>query len=103
MPVCEGNRAEHCCTFGGVTCPHLEQGTVEGRRWVCGLLRVHGSWDAVHRCPEYVADVQPFWDSYPMPGLSCGDWPQATELEVKVRQGQCDPAAACCWGELWRP
>jgi hypothetical protein len=66
---------DHCCWLGkrGV-CPHLEERTVSGRRWACGLLRKLGSWTVVHASPEYVRDVRPFWDGF-APALDCGTWP----------------------------
>ena len=73
--TCHGNGPDHCCTFQGVTCTHLEENTVEGRRWACGLYREHGSWEAVYEDPRYKADVQPMWDEYRRPNVGCGDWP----------------------------
>jgi hypothetical protein len=78
---CHGNGEEHCCWLGdGGLCPYLEENTVEGRRWACGLRRELRSWKKVHADPRYLADVQPFFDDLieRLPdyefGLSCGDW-----------------------------
>jgi hypothetical protein len=53
VPECHGNAEEHCCYVAGEVCPYLEENTVSGRRWACGLLRRLGSWDAVNRSDEY--------------------------------------------------
>lgn len=91
---CGGTATEHCCWLGPAgVCPHLEEHTVEGRRWVCGLLRELGSWGAVYADPRYVADVQPFWDTYVVPGLSCGDWPQKLPAEIAAGVN------LCCWAD----
>ena len=80
MP-CPGDRDQHCCWLAGRPCPFLEEGTVEGRRWACGLRRELGSWDAVHDDPRYLSTVAPEWAALPpfedgTPVIiSCGDWP----------------------------
>jgi len=53
---------------------HLEENTVEGRRWACGLLRQFGDWDAVLASDAYQRDVAPSLDPL---GYTCRDWPQA--------------------------
>lgn len=72
---CSGNGMDHCCYLIGRVCPHLEEATVPGRHWVCGLYRELGSWDAVEADARYLRDVQPMWD-IKHPGFGCGDWPQ---------------------------
>ena len=74
MP-CMGNRDDHCCWIKGVACPHLEENTVEGRRWACGLRRVLGNWDDVIVSPEYLADVA---GKFSHPDMNCKDWPDGT-------------------------
>ena len=71
--------SDHCCHLGarGV-CPHLEEHTVQGRRWACGLLVREGSWERVYQTPEYVRDVRPFFDGW-KPDLHCGTWPTPGE------------------------
>jgi hypothetical protein len=84
MPLCHGNTAEHCCSFWGVICPYVEENTVPGRRWACGLLRELGTWAQVERDPRYIRDVQPHLDKlsalmrrevscrlWPLPGCRC--------------------------------
>lgn len=75
MTRCLGTADDHCCYLGkwGV-CPHLEEGTVEGRRFACGLVRRYGGWEKAMASPEWVRDVKPFWDEF-MPGKTCADWP----------------------------
>ena len=73
MPLCSGNSDDHCCYLNGSVCKHLEENTVPGRHWVCGLRRKLGGWDLVHSSQEYQRDVQPFWDKF---GGSCGTYPQ---------------------------
>ena len=74
MP-CLGNRDDHCCWIKGTPCPHLEENTVEGRRWACGLRRKLGNWDDVITSPEYLADVAPHFEPK---GMNCRDWPDGT-------------------------
>lgn len=69
---CHGNQPDHCCYVDGKRCRFLEENTVEGRRWVCGLRRELGSWEAVHADPGYQKHVQPFWDKVGI--VSCGVW-----------------------------
>lgn len=78
---CHGNGADHCCYWNGEPCPYLEQDTIPGRRWVCGLMRELGDWDLVHEDPRYLNDVQPLWrDEDPLwdwlwqQGVRCGTW-----------------------------
>jgi len=76
--VCLGVGSDHCCYVSGLPCPHLEDGTVPGRRWACGLRRELGSWDLVHADARY-APIQAEWDrvgiescgAYPEPGRPC--------------------------------
>ena len=61
---CKGeyNEGDHCCWIEGVACPFLEEETVQGRHWACGLLRELGSWEKVHTDPRYVATLKPIWE-----------------------------------------
>lgn len=98
MDRCHGNGPDHCCTIQGVTCPYLEEGTVKGRRWACGLLRELGSWEAVYTDPRYQASAAAAYFADRHPGYGCGDWPQNIPgllAEVGIRIA---PAAVCCWG-----
>jgi hypothetical protein len=68
---------EHCCYLGQAgVCPHLEENTVPGRRWACGLLVRLGSWDAVHASHEYQRDVAPAWQGFDPP-MNCGTYPES--------------------------
>ena len=49
---CHGNAKDHCC-YLGQPCLYVEEGTVPGRRWACGLYRQVGSWEKVYQMPEY--------------------------------------------------
>lgn len=51
--ACHGNADTHCCVVNGKTCDHIEENTVPGRRWACGLLRKYGTWAAMSASPEY--------------------------------------------------
>ena len=75
MSACHGNGADHCCYYLEV-CEFLEENTVKGRRWVCGLFRRLGSWEAVHASDDYQRVVQPQWDQIGDGSSSCGSWPQ---------------------------
>ena len=73
---CAGLADDHCCYFGE-PCEHIEENTVPGRRWACGLYRVHGSWEAVYQAPEY----QSVREKLTQFGIvvDCGDWPPPGE------------------------
>lgn len=76
--LCHGNTPIHCCSFWGYVCPYVEENTVEGRRWACGLRRELGSWDAVLTDSRYIRDVQPQLDKLTaLHGqvTSCANWP----------------------------
>ncbi len=77
MAGCTGNLEDHCCWVNGKVCPHLEENTVEGRRWTCGLLVEHGPWAVVYETEEYLRDVKPQMDRL---GTQCGDWPPKGEV-----------------------
>ena len=74
MP-CTGNGLDHCCHLGkyGV-CTHLEENTVPGRRWACGLLVRYGSWKAMMATDAY-AEVQSRLDEIMSYKTTCRDWP----------------------------
>lgn len=78
---CHGNGADHCCYLAGQVCPFLEENTVAGRRWACGLYRELGDWDLVHADPRYTSTVADLWaQSGPImvwlweEGVRCGNW-----------------------------
>lgn len=75
---CHGLGEEHCCYLDGEVCPFLEEGTVPGRRWACGLYRELGSWDAVHNSATYRDTVAPV--VLRLANANCGDWPQKANL-----------------------
>jgi hypothetical protein len=74
MPLgsCGGNGADHCCYIKSKACAHLEENTVEGRRWACGLRRELGDWDVVLADPRYINDVLPNWEGT---DLCCKTYP----------------------------
>jgi len=72
---------DHCCYVEGQVCRYLEENTVEGRRFVCGLRRRLGSWEKVHKHRGYRRHVQTVWDRVGI--ASCGDWqPNGTCCEA---------------------
>lgn len=75
MTRCAGTSNEHCCHIAGAVCPHLEEGTVPGRRWACGLRRVLGSWPAVHADARYLTSVKSYLKTTALKDMDCGDWP----------------------------
>ena len=88
--TCHGNGDKHCCWFKGVLCPYLEEYTVDGRRWACGLLRERGTWDKVLKDPRYKGAVQALFDTVPeLAGMNCRDWPQEYDLQ----------SGRCCYEE----
>lgn len=72
--ICHGNAEDHCCWFQGRVCEFLEENTVPGRRWACGLFRELGSWDAVHADPRY-EPVKVRMSTLSFAPALCGDWP----------------------------
>jgi len=72
---CAGNNKDHCCYVNGEPCPYLEENTVEGRHWACGLRRELGNWDAVLASDRYQKAVAPTFDPL---GMNCRDWPDGT-------------------------
>jgi len=73
MADCLGLADDHCCYIGGEVCSYLEEGTVAGRRWVCGLLRELGSWARVYGDGRYDG-VRVKLRARGMT-FDCGDWP----------------------------
>jgi hypothetical protein len=71
-PTCHGNGEEHCCWVEGEVCRFLEENTVPGRRWVCGLRRQLGTWRKVHNDPGYLEFVKPAWERNGVD--DCGDF-----------------------------
>lgn len=69
---CHGNLDYHCCYQEGRVCPFLEENTVPGRRWACGLYRELGDWNLVHEDERYLEHVKPTWIKYNID--DCGDW-----------------------------
>ena len=72
--TCHGNGEDHCCWLGGEVCQYLEENTVPGRRWACGLRRRAGSWSAVYESVAYRRNVKPKLRALNV--VDCGDWPQ---------------------------
>ena len=70
MP-CTGNSADHCCYQNGKPCIYVEENTVPGRRWACGLMRELGDWDAVLASDRYKENVV-----FTSPDMNCRDYPQ---------------------------
>ena len=68
-----GNTKDHCCYVAGYPCKFLEENTVKGRRWACGLRRELKSWDKVHNDTRYLEHVKPHWKEKNI--ADCGDWP----------------------------
>lgn len=74
--ICPGDTDQHCCELNGKRCHFLEEHTVPGRRWSCGLYRQLGNWSAVHTDPRYLATVKPEWGKTALAGQECGEWPR---------------------------
>ena len=105
MATCHGTGDEHCCSLGEYgTCHFLrDDGPDAARRWVCTLREEHGNWADVHTDARYLAEVRPKLDEIGVK-QHCGNWPQyKSGLRRRVKLGEVDPCAACCWGESWRP
>lgn len=70
--TCKDYGDDHCCWINGKVCSYLEEHTVEGRRWACGLFRKLGSWEKVYETEEYKRDIKPLMDRI---GCQCGEYP----------------------------
>ena len=75
MP-CSGNSEQHCCWLSGMVCTFLEENTVEGRRWACGLRRQYGNWDDAVNSAEYLRLIEPHFGPQ---GVNCRDWPDLSK------------------------
>lgn len=101
---CHGNGATHCCNVDGSVCPFLEEHTVPGRRWVCGLRRELGTWEAVDADPRWQQVVgRSFLD--PTRGsetFTCGSWPWALGDDVldELRANGTGAPGLCCFGDV---
>jgi hypothetical protein len=85
MP-CKGIATHHCCWVNGNPCLHLEENTVEGRHWACGLRRELGDWDLVITDSRYIQNVAPHFGE-----MNCRDWPDGTGAnEGTFLQCECD-------------
>ena len=76
MAICHGIGKDHCCWMAGKPCIHLEEDTVPGRKWACGLRRKYGDWDKVLSSEEYLLTVEPHFGPQ---GVNCRDWPDLAE------------------------
>lgn len=81
MP-CSGNSNDHCCYLKGDPCPYVEENTVSGRRWACGLMRQYGNWDTVVATDEYTSVVAPVWLSVNKPADYCKTYPDMNSGKV---------------------
>lgn len=70
MTECHGNGEDHCCYIAGVVCSYLEENTVSGRRWACGLLVKYGTWAAMNPSPEY-RPIGTYWETINRPFNYC--------------------------------
>lgn len=92
MSACHGNGEGHCCHLGahGV-CQYLEESTVSGRRWACGLFRELDSWPAVHSDERYLSNIKP---KLRAAGIreDCGNWPDDERRATEPGKW------LCCYG-----
>lgn len=93
--TCHGNGREHCCYFQGEACVYVEENTVPGRRWACGLLRELGSWDGVLIDERYIRDVAPKFEAAGLHGMTCKGWPKDYPEVMKTN----GPGLCCYYGE----
>jgi hypothetical protein len=78
MGVCSGNEDDHCCYLDGNVCVYLEENTVQGRRWACGIRKKYSSWEETYKDSEYIQFILPILSKI---GISnCGDWPRKGEI-----------------------
>jgi hypothetical protein len=69
----------------------LEENTVPGRRWACGLFRELGDWNSVIADRRYKNIVVSLWNTIPEcrgKNFTCENYPNGLP-EVKVNQIDC--------------
>lgn len=89
---CHGSGESHCCWVEGKVCVFLEENTVPGRRWACGLRRELGDWELVHKDPRY----QPIHEVWAKLGTQdCGDYRGGVQPDGSI-VGEC-----CFLGEVF--
>jgi hypothetical protein len=81
--ACSGNSVDHCCIFNGIVCEYLEENSVPGRRWACGLMREMGEdWDKVITSEAYIQNIVPLYKKHIWPHYdvkhNCKTWPSDT-------------------------
>lgn len=96
MP-CNGNSNDHCCYLKGKACSYVEENTVEGRRWACGLRRELGDWDLVLKDPRYIDNVKPKLQE----GVTCKDWPDSPSTKCFECGFNVEPTDHG-WKEQWQ-
>ena len=84
---CHGNADDHCCYVDGEVCEYLEENTVPGRRWACGLLVKYGSWAAMNASPEY-QEIGEHWESRGKPFNYCETFDPAFCCVPEYRNGR---------------
>ena len=65
----------HCCWVKGKVCKYLEEDSIDGRKWSCGLRRERGNWEDVYTDQRYIENILPFWIEHDIGTTRCGDWP----------------------------
>lgn len=84
MSTCHGNGADHCCYVNGAPCQYLQENTVAGRRWACGLYAELGDWNAVIADERYQTNLRPVWEvveqvnGLPSNSFNCHPWGPGT-------------------------
>lgn len=87
VPECLGNAPDHCCYVNGKVCAYLEEGTVVGRRWACGLLVKYGSWAKMSDSVEY-RPIGEHWVSISSPFNYCETFHTAFCCRPEFRLGR---------------
>lgn len=75
---CDGNQADHCCYLNGEPCQYVEENTVDGRRWACGLRRELGDWDSVLASDRYQSGPGAYFSAI---GMNCKTYPSAAKKQ----------------------
>ena len=68
-------KTDHCCWFRGEICQYLKKSDHPDYEWACSLREKYGSWDEVHKSPEYIKDVRDKMHQIEPGGVDCGDYP----------------------------
>ena len=88
----QGANNDHCCYIAGVRCPNLVE-NVNGRRYACGLVVEHGSFDEAMKDPRYTPIGNHWLEKCDRPFNYCKTFDPAFCCRPEFRNGRNNDAA----------